>query len=311
VTTAPTKILIVGKHGQVARSLAAALPSAGISVVQVGRPEVDLLESQSVMDAVLRYRPNIVINAAAYTAVDKAEDEPDVAEAVNAIGAETVAKAAGAVGAVIVHFSTDYVFDGSKRGPYVEADIGAPTGIYGRTKLAGENLVAAANPNHVILRTAWVFSPFGSNFVKTILRLSKERPELRVVDDQHGNPTYAKDLADLVQRLVAKFTTRAPEPQHFGIFHAVNSGSTTWYRFAQAIIEASAHRGAVGTIVHPISTKDYPTKARRPAFSILSTDKLHSVYGIRLRSWQEALADCLDELSSPLVNPAENRPTSP
>jgi dTDP-4-dehydrorhamnose reductase len=239
-----------------------------------------------------------VINATAYTAVDKAEDEPELAEAVNAVGAEIIAKAAATIGAAIIHFSTDYVFNGEKGTPYVETDIPTPIGVYGRTKLAGEILVAAANPNHVILRTAWVFSPFGSNFVKTIQRLSAERTELRIVDDQQGNPTYAKDLAELVGNLIPRIATRAPDPKYFGVFHAVNGGSTTWCRFARAIVETSAHRGGDQTIVRAIRTEDYPTRARRPACSIMSTDKFQSVYGVQLRPWQIALADCLVQLSS-------------
>jgi dTDP-4-dehydrorhamnose reductase len=297
VTRESARILIIGQHGQVARSLAEALPAAGYTVTQAGRPHIDLLKPQSVIDAVLKYRPHVVINAAAYTAVDKAEDEPEVAEAVNTIGAEIIAKAAATIGAAIIHFSTDYVFDGEKRAPYVETDVPTPIGVYGRTKLEGEIRVAAANPKHVILRTAWIFSPFGNNFLKTIQRLSAERTELRVVDDQHGNPTYAKDLAELVGNLIPKIASRAPDPKYFGVFHAVNSGSTTWCRFAEAIVETSARRGGDQIIVRPISTEDYPTKARRPACSILSTDKLQSVYGIRPRPWQEALSDCLVQLS--------------
>jgi dTDP-4-dehydrorhamnose reductase len=263
--------------------------------MQLGRPAVDLLEPSSIIDAIAKFEPTIVVNAAAYTAVDKAEDEPDVARAVNAIGAEAVAKAATAAGAAIIHFSTDYVFDGRKTMPYVETDPIAPLGIYGQTKALGEHLVAAANPRHVILRTAWVFSPFGSNFVRTILRLLSEREELQIVSDQYGTPTYALDLADVVL-CIAQRLSDSPDSDCFGVFHAANTGSTTWFEFASAINAAAARHGATQRTIRPISTKEYPTRARRPAYSVLATDKLQNVYGIRLRPWQVALDDCVDRL---------------
>ena len=189
----------------------------------------------------------------------------------------------------------------------VETDPVAPIGIYGRSKREGEDRVAAANPKHIILRTAWVFSPFGSNFVRTMLRLSAERPEIKVVDDQHGNPTFAPDLADLVGKLIPLASASAPDPRIFGIFHAVNHGETTWFGFAQAIIEGAARRGGRDIPVLPIGTQDYPTKAARPAYSVLSTEKLHAVYGFELRPWREALADCLDRLIGPPRDDAAER----
>jgi dTDP-4-dehydrorhamnose reductase len=307
VTVETGTIVIIGRNGQVARSLWDVLRAAGRSVVQIGRPDVDLLDPQSMTDAILSAKPSIVINAAAYTAVDKAEDELEIAEAINSTGAEIVARAAALAGAPIVHFSTDYVFDGSKRSPYLETDTPAPLGVYGRTKLAGEQRVVAANPKHVILRTAWVFSPFGNNFVKTMLRLSKERSELRIVNDQHGNPTYAGDLARVVDALVPKIVGPSPEPGYFGIFHAVNRGTTTWFQFTRAIGEAAALRGVARISVQPIETKDYPTKAQRPAYSILSTDKLRATYGIELPPWEQALSHCLDELITPAENQTSDR----
>jgi dTDP-4-dehydrorhamnose reductase len=289
------RILIIGGDGQVSTSLLQRLSASSADVMQARRPAVDLLEPQTLIDVVSRFRPTVVVNAAAYTAVDKAEDEPELAQAVNATGAETVAKAAALVGAAVVHFSTDYVFAGGNETPCLETDPVEPIGVYGRTKLLGEQLVAAANPRHVILRTAWVFSPVGSNFVRTILRLLSERDELRIVSDQYGNPTYAPDLAAAVEAITQKLAD-APEPKGFGVFHAVNAGSTTWFDFARAINEAAARRGALAKIVRPITTADYPTKARRPAYSVLSTDKLQRVYGITFRPWQQALDDCLDRL---------------
>jgi dTDP-4-dehydrorhamnose reductase len=292
-------ILIIGRNGQVSRSLQEVLGVAGHPVMTIGRPEVDLRDPKTLIDAILRERPKIVINAAAYTAVDRAEDEPDDAYTTNAIGAEAAAEAAAQVGAAIIHFSTDYVFDGRNHTPYLETDPPAPLGIYGQSKRAGEERVAASNPRHVILRTAWVFSPFGSNFVKTMLRLNDERPEIRVVDDQHGNPTYAPDLADVVGKLIPIIGAPSPDPKFFGTFHAVNTEDTTWFDFAKAIIEGAAARGTNHADVNAIRTADYPTRALRPAYSILSKQKLRVIYGIELRPWREALADCLDRLIGP------------
>jgi len=288
------RVLIIGGKGQVSTSLLETFRTTSCHVRQLGRPAVDLLEPRSVADAIAKFEPTIVVNAAAYTAVDKAEDEPDVAKAVNAIGAEAVAKAATTAGAAIIHFSTDYVFDGRKTTPYVETDPIAPLGIYGQTKALGEHLVAAANPRHVILRTAWVFSPFGSNFVRTILRLLSDR-ELQIVSDQYGTPTYALDLADVVLGIAQRLSA-SPHSDCFGVFHAANTGSTTWFEFARAINAVAARQGATQRTIRPISTKEYPTRARRPAYSVLATDKLQNVYGVRLRPWRDALDQCVDRL---------------
>jgi dTDP-4-dehydrorhamnose reductase len=300
VSTAARRIVVIGRDGQVSRSLWDALRAAGHEVIRLGRPDVDLTKPRSVSAAILAARPEIVINPAAYTAVDKAEDEPALAEAINSAGAEAVAAAAAEVGAAIVHFSTDYVFDGRKRTPYVETDATGPIGVYGRTKLEGEHRVAAANPRHVILRTAWVCSPFGNNFVKTMLRLAAERPELRVVDDQRGNPTFAADLADVVCRLVPRIADPSAPPASFGIFHAVNDGATTWCGLAHAVMKGAAERGAPRVPVQPIRTVDYPTKASRPENSMLSTAKIETVYGILLPLWETSLATCLDSLIGPI-----------
>jgi len=307
VTGDTCNTLIIGKSGQVSSSLLGLLGGDGHRVAACGRPEIDLRDPQSIRHAILEARPKVVVNAAAYTAVDKAEDEPDVAFAVNAIGAEAAAKAAAEIGAAIIHFSTDYVFDGRKRTPYVETDAVLPIGVYGRSKQEGEDRVAAANAKHIILRTAWVFSPFGSNFAKTMLRLSNERPEIKVVDDQRGNPTYAPDLAELVRKLLPLASAPTPDLRIFGIFHAVNSGETTWFGFAKAILEGAARRGGRDVAVLPIGTQDYPTKAERPAYSVLSTDKLRAVTGFELRPWAEALSDCLDQLAGSPVREADVR----
>ncbi|MFA5955104.1 dTDP-4-dehydrorhamnose reductase [Hyphomicrobium sp.] len=300
MTSRKQRVLIIGQNGQVSRSLYEVLSASGHHVVKIGRPDVDLCNRASVAQAIRATRPSIVVNAAAYTAVDRAEDEPEAAFATNATGAQAAAEAAAEAGAVIIHFSTDYVFDGTKRKPYVETDAVAPAGVYGKSKLAGERLVAAVNAKHIILRTAWVFSPFGSNFAKTILRLNQERPEINVVDDQHGNPTYAPDLAEVVRQIIGSLGASPSDPEIFGTFHAVNSGETTWHAFASAIIDGAAQRGGPRAAILPIATTEYPTKALRPAYSVLSTDKLADVYGIRFRPWSEALSDGLDRLIGPL-----------
>ncbi len=307
MTSDACSTLIIGKSGQVSSSLLGLLGGNGNRVAAFGRPEIDLRDPQSVRRAIFAARPKVVVNAAAYTAVDKAEDEPDVAYAINATGAEAAADAAAQIGAAIIHFSTDYVFDGRKRTPYVETDAVSPIGVYGRSKQEGEERVAAANPKHIILRTAWVFSPFGNNFAKTMLRLSNERPEIKVVDDQRGNPTYAPDLAELVRKLLPLASAPAPDLRIFGTFHAVNHGETTWFGFAKAILEGAARRGGREVTVLPISTREYPTKAERPAYSVLSTEKLRAVLGFELRPWAEALSDCLDQLAGSPVREARER----
>lgn len=292
-------ILIIGKTGQVARSLSEELAASDRLVTTVGRPEIDLCAPRAVADAIVALRPGIVVNAAAYTAVERAEEEPETAFAVNAAGAEAVARGAAEVGAPVIHISTDYVFDGSKRAPYIETDLPNPTCIYGKSKLLGEQRVAAANPRHVILRTAWVFSPFANNFVKTVLRLGQAKSEIRVVNDQRGNPTYAPDLAAAIRRVIEQLHDASADTRLFGTFHAVNSGTATWFEFAQAIMDGGARRGNPRADVCPIATKDYPAKAQRPAHSMLSTVKLADIYGIRFRPWYDALSDGLDRLTGP------------
>lgn len=296
MSVSPLRVVVVGREGQVARELARTLTQPEFDVVFVGRPDCDLLKPESARAAIRAARPNIVINAAAYTQVDRAEDDADVAFAINARAPGELASAAAEVGAAIVHFSTDYVFDGSRREPYKETDAPHPLSVYGRTKLEGEQRVAAANARHVILRTAWVCSPFGNNFLKTMLRLANERPELRVVDDQHGCPTFAADLAVVVRRIAPALANANAPAQAFGIFHAVNAGETTWCGFARAIMDGAKVRRHASVPVHAIPTKDYPTKAHRPASSLLATDKLRSVHGISLPTWQASLETCLDQL---------------
>ena len=291
------RILILGRSGQVASALSGKLALAGHNVVTLSREELDLGDPDAARAGVLAARPEIVINAAAYTAVDQAESDADAARALNATGPGAAATAAAELGAAFIHFSTDYVFDGSRGRPYVETDETSPLGVYGQSKLAGEAAVVAANPRHVILRTAWVCSAGGSNFLRTMLRLANEREELGVVDDQTGQPTFAADLADAVVAIIDHWrTSQAPA---WGVFHAVSQGETTWCGFARAIMAGSQARGGPVARISAIGTADFPTPARRPADSRLGTDKLAAAYGIRLPHWQTSLGACLDEIYGP------------
>ena len=271
-----------------------ALPAGGHAVEALGRAQVNLADTEAARTAVLARRPDIVINAAAYTAVDKAENDEHAARALNADGPAAAAAAAAEVGALFVQFSTDYVFDGSEGRPYAETDPTSPLGVYGRTKLDGEIAIAAANPRHLILRTSWVCSAVGTNFLKTILRLAGEREEICVVDDQRGTPTFAVDLADATLAVLGAL--ERPESQQFGVFHAVSQGDTTWCGFARAIMKESAALGGPSCRVRPIATKDYPTPARRPADSRLLSDRLKMVYNVTLPDWRASVRVCVKDL---------------
>jgi dTDP-4-dehydrorhamnose reductase len=293
------RILVTGAQGQLARALVDCAPlHPNLNVVALGRPELDLRDETSIARAVAAVAPGLVVNAAAYTAVDKAESDIDAAFAVNGKGAGAVARAAAAHGCPVIHVSTDYVFDGRAPAPYLETDAPNPNGVYGRSKLAGEAVVAFANPRHVILRTAWVYGAHGHNFLKTILRLARERPELAVVADQHGNPTYAPHLARIILAIAARLADGAPR-EAWGVFHAAGSGATTWHGFAAAIVAAGSRLGLVPQVpVHPIPTDAYPTPARRPANSRLDCGKLDRVWGLRLPEWPHGLEECIAKLAA-------------
>lgn len=277
------RILVTGLEGQIVSALREAATGTGIELLAVGRPKLDLAQPASISAAVQAARPDVVVSAAAYTAVDKAEDEPDLAHAINARGAGAVAQAADQIGAPVIHLSTDYVFAGDGSGPYKEADPTGPRSIYGFTKLEGERFVAAANPRHVIVRTAWVYSPFGKNFVKTMLALAETRDEVAVVGDQWGNPTSAADIAAGVLHIGAQI---AKGESRYGIFHLAGTGSTSWSGFAEHVFQSSERVGGPTARVRSIRTADYPTKAERPANSRLSTEKLASNYGWKAPDWR-------------------------
>jgi dTDP-4-dehydrorhamnose reductase len=289
------KLLVIGSAGQLARSLAEKTGPA-VEVVVAGRPEVDLKQPASVRRAIEQHEPFVVVNAAAYTAVDKAESEPHEAFKVNARGAGGIARCCEAAGIALIHISTDYVFDGSSARAYVETDATHPLGVYGRSKLAGEEEVAAGTVQHVILRTSWVFSPFGSNFVKTMLRLAETRDEIAVVDDQIGGPTYAPDLADVVLAIATRLPNATNGSEMFGVFHAAGQGETTWWGLAREIFRLQAAAGRKAPQVKPIPTSAYPTPARRPANSQLDCSRLDRVFGLRLPPWSDGVARCLERL---------------
>ncbi len=282
------RLLVTGREGQVAQSLAErAAAHPGVEIVAAGRPELDLTQPDTVRRAILDARPDVVVSAAAYTAVDQAEDEPDMAFAVNAAGAGAVAEAARDCGAPVIHLSTDYVFAGDAVGPYREDDATGPRSVYGRSKLEGERLVAAANPRHVVLRTAWVYSPFGKNFVRTMLRLAETRDALSVVADQWGNPTGALDIADAVLHVAARIAR--PDFAAWGVYHFAGAGEANWSGFAREIFKESAACGGPSAMVTDIATADYPTKAERPANSRLDTTRFEAVFGLAPPPWRDSL----------------------
>jgi dTDP-4-dehydrorhamnose reductase len=292
------RIAVTGRHGQLARALTEAGPQLGVTVLPLGRPELDLAAPETIAAALSAAVPHVVVNAAAYTAVDQAEQEPERANAINATGAGAVAAAAQTLGVPVIHLSTDYVFDGLKGRPYHEGDEVAPAGVYGASKLAGERAVAALASNHVILRTAWVYAPYGKNFVRTMLGLAQTRDEVRVVSDQLGCPTYAPDIATAIIAVARDLVSTPDDPRLRGVFNLAGGGETTWANFAAAIFSFLAGKGMRTPMLTPIASADYPTAARRPANSRLDCGKLERVYGIKLPAWRSSLVNCLERLTS-------------
>jgi len=285
------RILIVGSAGQIGSELMRTPIPACWHRAGASRAELDITDERAVAATLAACRPNLVINAAAYTAVDRAESERDSAVAVNATGPAILARQCGAIGAALLHYSTDYVFDGTKPAPYAEADPVNPLGVYGASKEAGERALRRTLTEHVILRTSWVYGTEGGNFVKTMIRLAGQRPELRVVDDQLGCPTAAADIAEATIELA---TAIAAGHARWGTFHYAGSGATTWHGFATAIIGEAAKRTGRRPQVHPISSADYPTAARRPANSVLDCTAIAAAYGIRGKPWQQSLSRVID-----------------
>jgi dTDP-4-dehydrorhamnose reductase len=320
------RILLTGKNGQAGSELVGLLPAAG-ELTAIGRGELDLAKPGDIRRMIAQLRPNIIVNAAAYTAVDQAEKEEALARAVNADAPGVIAEEAKKLGAFLIHYSTDYVFDGAKGSPYTEDDPANPLSAYGRTKLAGEEAIRASGAAHLILRTAWVYATAGRNFLLTILRLAAAREELRIVNDQVGAPTSARAIAMATTRLVS---VGGSDPLGFlslnaGTYHLTAAGETTWYEFALAILEAVRGRGSrvppgasptclgwldaatggrpfsVKRIV-PITTADYPTPARRPAYSVLSNRRFAAKFGFSLPDWRSQLAETVQG-QPPLTGP--------
>jgi dTDP-4-dehydrorhamnose reductase len=288
-------VLVVGAGGQLARSLLECGARHGLELAAAGLPEFDLTDIASVEQGIARAAPALVINAAAYTAVDKAESEPEAARAVNAIGAGQLAATCEQRGIPLIHVSTDYVFDGRKASRYEETDPVQPINAYGRSKLEGEQRVAAACSRHVLLRTAWLYSPFGQNFAKTMLRLAARHAEIDVVDDQIGCPTYAPHLADAVLGICSSLHRRGVK-EPWGIYHAAGTGEATWCGFAREIFRCSAAAGGPSARVRPITTAEFPTPAARPANSRLDCGKLSRVFGLALPDWRTGTAACISRL---------------
>lgn len=284
------RILISGQHGQVSSELQKRLTVLGELVVP-GRDQLDLAQPEQIRQQVRRVRPDLIINAAAYTAVDKAESEKAAAFSVNAEAPGILAEEAAALGIPLIHYSTDYVFDGSKTAPYNEADEPHPLGVYGKSKLAGEQAITAVKGKHLILRTSWVYSTHGRNFLLTMQRLLQEKPELRIVADQIGAPTWAGTIANSTLALIERW--QAGETGAWGTYHLTAQGQTSWFGFAQAIGEALREQGKPCANLLPITTSDYPTPASRPLNSRLDCSRLQREWGVSQPDWQTALRECL------------------
>jgi dTDP-4-dehydrorhamnose reductase len=286
------RILITGKNGQVGRELSRLYEGRG-EVVSVGRDECDLSNQQSLRDLVRQVKPAVIVNAAAYTAVDQAERERELCFAVNATAPQVLAQEAAQLDALLIHYSTDYVFDGEKTGPYLESDPISPVSVYGASKVAGETAIAVTAGRYLVLRTSWVYGAHGKNFFRTMLRLGAERPALRVVDDQTGAPTSAPAIATATARLVEQYAGLGANLPA-GIYHMTAGGSTSWCGFARAIFTAGVL--SAQPRVEAISTSEYPTPAKRPANSVLDNGKFAHAFGFRLAPWQDQLEEVVSEI---------------
>ncbi|SCB95661.1 dTDP-4-dehydrorhamnose reductase [Kosakonia oryziphila] len=297
-------ILLFGKTGQVGWELQRALaPLGNVIAVDVNSTEYcgDFSKPNEVAETVRRIRPDVVVNAAAHTAVDKAESERDFAQLLNATSVEAIAREVGAIGGWLVHYSTDYVFPGTGDKPWCETDLAAPLNVYGETKLAGEKAVQQHCPHHLIFRTSWVYAGKGNNFAKTMLKLAKDREELSIIDDQYGAPTGAELLADCTAHAIR---TAMSKPEVAGLYHLVSAGTTTWYAFAQMVFDEARKAGLTLALnkVNPIATADYPTPAKRPGNSRLNTEKFQREFGLVLPPWENGVKRMLAELFAATSN---------
>ncbi len=293
------RILLLGRNGQVAWELRRTLAPLGevIALDRHSSPSVDLASIDTLAPAIRAFRPDTIVNAAAYTAVDKAEEEPQQAEQINAIAPAVMAEEAEKLGALLVHYSTDYVFSGDAATPYREEDPLDPQSIYGHSKLAGEQAIVSSGASYLILRTAWVYGARGHNFLLTMLRLMKEREQLGVVDDQIGSPTWSRLIAEATAQILAQ---QFKGQQQQGIYHLTCAGQTSWYGFACKIRDLGLQWGLLdnkAALVNPIGSEAYPTPAKRPAYSVLNNDKLKNTFGLQLPDWQQALELCMESLA--------------
>jgi dTDP-4-dehydrorhamnose reductase len=290
------KILLIGKEGQVGGELSSLLRPLGELII-CGEEDLDLTQEDRIREKLRDVKPHVIVNAAAYTAVDKAEEEPDLSQAVNGTAPAILAEEAKKLGAALVHYSTDYVFDGEKQEPYTEEDSPNPLGVYGRTKLAGDEAIQSTGLPYLIFRTSWVYGLKGKNFLLTVQRLAKERGELKIVDDQIGSPTWCRTIAQTTANVLTQILPQNSPgdlscfEQAFGLYNLVCGGQTSWFGFARAILEASS--SSHDTKLIPIPTSEYPTPAKRPKNSVLSTEKLRSAFGIAPPAWDVTLKYCL------------------
>jgi dTDP-4-dehydrorhamnose reductase len=290
------RIAVTGSQGQVARSLTERGAEMGANIVAIGRPILDLADPSTILPALRAAAPDVIVNAAAYTGVDAAETEEASAHQINAEGANAVAKAAAALSIPIIHLSTDYVFDGMLDTPYREEDVTRPLNAYGRSKLAGEEAVRNAACRHVILRSAWVYSPFGKNFLRTMLALAESRQTVSVVADQFGQPTSALDIADGILAICCRLRAQPEDNTLFGTFHMAAQGAASWADLAEAIFAEREQHGRSRVRVSRIASRDYKTAARRPANSRLDTAKLARAYGILLPPWRQSVSEVVERL---------------
>lgn len=304
------RILLIGRNGQVGWELERTLAPLG-KVIAVDRTVVDLAKADTIVAAIREVKPDLIVNAAAHTAVDKAESEPDLAMATNGIAPGVMAEEARRLNALLVHYSTDYVFDGAKKGSYTEQDAPSPQSIYGKTKLAGEQAIQAVGGPHIILRTSWVYGGRGKNFLRTILRLAQERDELKIVDDQVGAPTWSRMIAEATALMLSRIYPplipgSQPPIELDGVYHLTSAGQTSWFGFARAVVEHAIRQGAgFSPRMLPIPTTEYPLPATRPRNSVMSNDKLQNAFGLLLPDWQAALNLCMDEMECQAVKIAK------
>ena len=284
------KILLTGKNGQVGFELQRAVAPLG-EVVAVDHQECDLANADAIRQLLAEVKPQVIINPAAYTAVDKAEAEPDLAGAINAIAPRVFGEEAARLGMLVIHYSTDYVFDGSKAGAYLETDVPNPQSVYGQTKLAGEQALQASGADHLIFRTSWVFGAHGANFAKTMLRLAAERDGLKIVADQFGAPTSAALLADVTAQVLGRYQREGRAGFPFGLYHLVAGGCTTWHEYAQTVVRAAQAAGK-----HLKLTADYPLPAPRPSNSRLDTSRMRQTFGLELPDWHSGLDHVLQQI---------------